>query len=78
MPAAFWAWADTAGRDVEARLSRLAAWVLLAEREGLAKPQRRINESDLPTPDARLQILQLAIRRLTEPKTVPPTAPANG
>ncbi len=28
-------WADTAGRDVEARLSRLAAWVLLAEREGL-------------------------------------------
>ena len=33
---------------------------------GLAKPQRRINESDLPSPDAKLQILQLAIRRLTE------------
>jgi oxygen-independent coproporphyrinogen-3 oxidase len=32
----------------------------------LAKPQRRINEADLPTPDARLQILQLAIRRLTD------------
>ncbi|MDD5176831.1 MAG: oxygen-independent coproporphyrinogen III oxidase [Sterolibacterium sp.] len=32
---------------------------------GLAKPQRRINESDLPTSDAKLQILQLAIRRLT-------------
>jgi oxygen-independent coproporphyrinogen-3 oxidase len=32
----------------------------------LAKPQRRINESDLPSPDARLQILQLAIHRLTE------------
>ena len=32
----------------------------------LAKPQRRIAESDLPTPDARLQILQLAIRRLTD------------
>jgi oxygen-independent coproporphyrinogen-3 oxidase len=32
----------------------------------LAKPQRRINEADLPSPDARLQILQLAIRRLTE------------
>jgi oxygen-independent coproporphyrinogen-3 oxidase len=32
----------------------------------LAKPQRRINEADLPTADARLQILQLAIRRLTE------------
>ncbi len=32
----------------------------------LAKPQRRINEADLPTPEARLQILQLAIRRLTD------------
>ena len=32
----------------------------------LAKPQRRINEADLPTADARLQILQLAIRRLTD------------
>ena len=33
---------------------------------GLAKPQRRISEADLPSPDAKLQILQLAIRRLTE------------
>ncbi|HEY6897900.1 MAG TPA: oxygen-independent coproporphyrinogen III oxidase [Rhodocyclaceae bacterium] len=32
----------------------------------LAKPQRRIAESDLPSPEAKLQILQLAIRRLTE------------
>ncbi|MGE5466357.1 MAG: oxygen-independent coproporphyrinogen III oxidase [Ignavibacteria bacterium] len=32
----------------------------------LAKPQRRINEADLPTPDAKLQILQTAIRRLTD------------
>lgn len=32
----------------------------------LAKPQRRISEAELPTPDARLQILQLAIRRLTD------------
>ncbi|HEX8963813.1 MAG TPA: oxygen-independent coproporphyrinogen III oxidase [Rhodocyclaceae bacterium] len=32
----------------------------------LAKPQRRINESDLPTPDSKLQILQTAIRRLTD------------
>ncbi|MDO8347746.1 MAG: oxygen-independent coproporphyrinogen III oxidase [Rugosibacter sp.] len=31
-----------------------------------AKPQRRINEADLPTPEARLSILQLAIRRLTD------------
>jgi oxygen-independent coproporphyrinogen-3 oxidase len=30
------------------------------------KPQRRINEADLPSPDARLQILQTAIRRLTD------------
>ncbi len=32
----------------------------------LAKPQRRISEADLPSPDAKLPILQLAIRRLTE------------
>ncbi|MCX7897734.1 MAG: oxygen-independent coproporphyrinogen III oxidase [Rhodocyclaceae bacterium] len=32
----------------------------------LAKPQRRINEADLPTPEQKLQILQLAIRRLTD------------
>ncbi len=32
----------------------------------LAKPQRRISEADLPSPDAKLQILQLAIRRLTD------------
>ena len=32
----------------------------------LAKPQRRINESELPSPDAKLQILQLSIRRLTD------------
>jgi uncharacterized protein (DUF58 family) len=29
------AWADTGGGDSERRLSRLAAWVLLAEREGI-------------------------------------------
>ena len=32
----------------------------------LVKPQRRINEADLPSPDAKLDILQLAIRRLAE------------
>ena len=32
----------------------------------LAKPQRRINESDLPSAEAKLQIVQLAIRRLTD------------
>jgi len=33
---------------------------------GHFKPQRRIHEADLPSADAKLQILQLAIRRLTE------------
>ncbi|MCL2874895.1 MAG: oxygen-independent coproporphyrinogen III oxidase [Betaproteobacteria bacterium] len=33
---------------------------------GLFMPQRRIVESELPTADVKLQILQLAIRRLTE------------
>jgi oxygen-independent coproporphyrinogen-3 oxidase len=33
---------------------------------GLFKPQRRITAADLPSADAKLQILQLAIRRLTE------------
>ena len=32
----------------------------------LAKPQRRINESELPSAEAKLQIVQLAIRRLTD------------
>jgi oxygen-independent coproporphyrinogen-3 oxidase len=32
----------------------------------LFKPQRRIAESDLPSADAKLQILALAIRKLTE------------
>ncbi|MCX7174359.1 MAG: oxygen-independent coproporphyrinogen III oxidase [Proteobacteria bacterium] len=32
----------------------------------MAKPQRRISEAELPSPDAKLQILQLAIRRLTD------------
>ncbi|NTV09966.1 MAG: oxygen-independent coproporphyrinogen III oxidase [Zoogloea sp.] len=32
----------------------------------LFKPQRRINEAELPSPDTKLQILQLAINRLTE------------
>jgi len=33
---------------------------------GLFKPQRRIAINDMPTSDTKLQILQLAIRRLTE------------
>jgi oxygen-independent coproporphyrinogen-3 oxidase len=36
----------------------------------LAKPQRRINESELPSADAKLQIIQLAIRRLTDAEYV--------
>ncbi len=30
------------------------------------KPQRRINESELPAPEAKLKLLELAIRRLSE------------
>lgn len=30
------------------------------------KPQRRINEAELPSPDVRLKLLALAVRRLTE------------
>ena len=33
---------------------------------GLFKPQRRIEPSDMPSADTKLQILQLAIRRLTD------------
>jgi len=33
---------------------------------GHFKPQRRINENELPSADAKMQILQLAITRLTE------------
>ena len=33
---------------------------------GLAKPQRRINEAELPSPETKLQLLQLAIRRFTD------------
>ncbi|MCZ4305145.1 oxygen-independent coproporphyrinogen III oxidase [Zoogloeaceae bacterium G21618-S1] len=33
---------------------------------GLFKPQRRIEPADMPSADTKLQILQLAIRRLTE------------
>lgn len=32
----------------------------------LFKPQRRINEADLPSPDMKLELLQLAIRRLEQ------------
>lgn len=33
---------------------------------GLFKPQRRIDPADMPSADSKLQILQLAIRRLTD------------
>jgi oxygen-independent coproporphyrinogen-3 oxidase len=33
---------------------------------GLFKPQRRMDSADMPSADTKLQILQLAIRRLTE------------
>lgn len=36
-----------------------------AHMPNLFKPQRRINEADLPTPETKLQIMQLAVEHLT-------------
>jgi uncharacterized protein (DUF58 family) len=42
-------WRDTQGRDVEARLSRLAAWVLAAERRGQAYGLRLVGRELAPS-----------------------------
>jgi len=49
---------------VQASPDRIALYNY-AHLPGVFKPQRRIAESDLPTPDAKLQLLSLAIRRLS-------------
>jgi len=36
-----------------------------AHMPNLFKPQRRINDADLPSPDVKLQIMQLAVEHLT-------------
>ncbi|MBI3936960.1 MAG: oxygen-independent coproporphyrinogen III oxidase [Betaproteobacteria bacterium] len=54
----------TLARIIEAQPDRLAVYNY-AHLPTLFKPQRRINEADLPTPDTKLKLLALAIKRLT-------------
>jgi oxygen-independent coproporphyrinogen-3 oxidase len=54
----------TLERVIEAAPDRVALYNY-AHLPAVFKPQRRIAEADLPTPDAKLQLLSLAIRRLT-------------
>jgi len=54
----------TLERIVQAAPDRIALYNY-AHLPTVFKPQRRIAEADLPTPDAKLQLLSLAIRRLT-------------
>jgi oxygen-independent coproporphyrinogen-3 oxidase len=55
----------TLERVVEAAPDRIALYNY-AHLPTVFKPQRRIAEADLPTLDAKLQLLSLAIRRLTD------------
>ena len=55
----------TLDRVIAASPDRLSVYNY-AHLPGLFKPQRRILDADLPTPDKRLQILSLAIRKLTD------------
>ncbi|MCL2590087.1 MAG: oxygen-independent coproporphyrinogen III oxidase [Betaproteobacteria bacterium] len=55
----------TLGKVLELSPDRISLYSY-AHLPGLFMPQRRIEESELPTADVKLQILQLAIRRLTE------------
>ncbi len=55
----------TLERIIDASPDRLSIYNY-AHLPNLFKPQRRILESDIPTADNRLQILSLAIRKLTE------------
>jgi len=55
----------TLDRVIAASPDRLSIYNY-AHLPSLFKPQRRILESDMPSADARLQILALAIRRLTD------------
>ena len=57
--------ARTLERTLAAAPDRLSIYNY-AHLPGLFKPQRRIPEADLPTAEARLQILALAIRTLTD------------
>lgn len=55
----------TLDRVIAASPDRLSIYNY-AHLPSLFKPQRRILESDMPTADSRLQILSMAIRKLTE------------
>ncbi len=55
----------TLERIVEAAPDRIALYNY-AHLPTVFKPQRRIAETDLPAPETKLQLLSLAIRRLTE------------
>jgi oxygen-independent coproporphyrinogen-3 oxidase len=55
----------TLEKIVEAAPDRVALYNY-AHLPAVFKPQRRIAEADLPTPDVKLQLLALAIRRLTD------------
>jgi len=54
----------TLARVLEARPDRIALYNY-AHLPTLFKAQRRINEADLPSPDTKLKLLALAIKRLT-------------
>ncbi len=55
----------TLDRVIDADPDRIALYSY-AHLPNLFKPQRRIAEGDMPTPDAKLEILMLAIDRLTQ------------
>lgn len=55
----------TLERVIEAAPDRIALYNY-AHLPAVFKPQRRIAEADLPSPETKLQLLSLAIRRLTE------------
>lgn len=60
---------DSFGRSLDKVIELLPDRISLysyAHLPGLFKPQRRILEADLPAPDTKLGILQLAIDRLTD------------
>jgi oxygen-independent coproporphyrinogen-3 oxidase len=57
--------AQTLSRVIHASPDRIAIYNY-AHLPHLFKPQRRIDEADLPTPEAKLDMLALCIRRLTE------------
>jgi len=54
----------TLGQVIDARPNRVALYNY-AHLPLVFKPQRRINESDLPSPETKLKLLELAIRRLS-------------